>query len=67
MGKSPPDQNDTSKSDCPLTLIVPLSDISEACPNGEISHYFRADWLIAMARETRANKEFSQRTQDTAR
>lgn len=43
------------------------SDISEAFPNGEVSQYFRGDWLTAMARETRANKEFSQRTQDTAR
>ena len=32
-----------------------------------MSQYFRNDWLTSMARETRANKEFSQRTQDTAR
>lgn len=43
------------------------SDISEAFPNGEVSQYFRGEWLTSMARETRANKEFSQRTQDTAR
>lgn len=43
------------------------SDISEAFPNGEFSAYFRADWLTAMAREVRANKEFSPRTQETAR
>lgn len=43
------------------------SDISEAFPNGEVSQYYRSEWLTAMARETRANKEFSQRTQDTAR
>lgn len=43
------------------------SDISEAFPNGEYSHYFRADWLTAMCRETRANKEFAPRTQETAR
>ena len=43
------------------------SDISEAFPSGEYSHYFRADWLTAMCRETRANKEFAPRTQETAR
>ncbi|EME47146.1 hypothetical protein DOTSEDRAFT_41624 [Dothistroma septosporum NZE10] len=44
-----------------------IGDLSEAFPHGEISQFFRNDWLTAMARETRANKEFSQRTQDTAR
>ena len=43
------------------------SDISEAFPNGEFANLFRADWLTQMARDTRANKEFSSRTQDTAR
>lgn len=44
-----------------------ISDISEAFPSGEYSHYFRADWLTAMCRETRSNKEFAPRTQETAR
>ena len=44
-----------------------VGDLSEAFPSGEYSQYFRADWLTAMARDTRANKEFTQRTQDTAR
>jgi len=44
-----------------------IGDLSEAFPNGEVSQFYRSDWLTAMARETRANKEFSQRTQDTAR
>jgi hypothetical protein len=43
------------------------SDISEAFPNGEVSQYFRNDWLTQMCRETRANKEFAPRTQETAR
>ena len=43
------------------------SDISEAFPSGEYSQFFRADWLTAMCRETRANKEFAPRTQETAR
>ncbi|GIZ37030.1 hypothetical protein CKM354_000049300 [Cercospora kikuchii] len=44
-----------------------IGDISEAFPGGEISQFFRHEWLTSMARETRANKDFSQRTQDTAR
>jgi len=44
-----------------------VGDISEAFPNGEVSAYFRNDWLTPMARETRSNKDYSPRTQDTAR
>ena len=44
-----------------------VGDVSEAFPNGEYAHYFRADWLTAMCRETRGNKDFSTRTQETAR
>ncbi|TKA63899.1 hypothetical protein B0A55_10942 [Friedmanniomyces simplex] len=44
-----------------------IGDISEAFPSGEYNQYFKNEWLTNMARETRANKEFSSRTQDTAR
>lgn len=44
-----------------------IGDLSEAFPQGQYSHYFRQDWLTAMARDVRANKDFSQRTNDTAR
>ncbi|TKA36769.1 hypothetical protein B0A54_11639 [Friedmanniomyces endolithicus] len=44
-----------------------IGDISEAFPSGEYSQYFKSEWLTNMARDTRANKEFSPRTQDTAR
>ena len=44
-----------------------VGDLSEAFPSGEYSQYFKADWLTIMARDTRANKDFTQRTQDTAR
>ncbi|KAF2168200.1 hypothetical protein M409DRAFT_53500 [Zasmidium cellare ATCC 36951] len=44
-----------------------VGDLSEAFPNGEFSNLFRQDWLTSMARETRANKEFQPRTQETAR
>ncbi|GAB7341987.1 hypothetical protein MBLNU457_g0283t2 [Dothideomycetes sp. NU457] len=44
-----------------------IGDLAEAFPSGEYAHYFRQDFLTAMARDTRANKEFSPRTIDTAR
>ncbi|KAF2150815.1 ARM repeat-containing protein [Myriangium duriaei CBS 260.36] len=44
-----------------------IGDISEAFPNGECSQYFRQDFLTAMARDVRANKDFSPRTIETAR
>lgn len=53
---------------CPTLFANALcSDLAEAFPTGEFSQFFRADWLTTMARETRANKEFSPRTQETAR
>jgi importin subunit beta-1 len=44
-----------------------LSDLADTFPNGDFREYFRHDFLTAMARETRANAEFSGRTRDTAR
>jgi len=44
-----------------------IGDISEAFPNGEVSAYFRNDWITPMARDTRSNKEYSARTIETAR
>ncbi|KAF1819878.1 ARM repeat-containing protein [Dissoconium aciculare CBS 342.82] len=44
-----------------------VGDISEAFPGGEVSAYFRNDWITPMARDTRSNKEFSSRTIETAR
>ncbi|KAK3634299.1 karyopherin Kap95 [Elasticomyces elasticus] len=44
-----------------------IGDISEAFPNGEYSQYFKNEWLTNMTRETRSNKDFTTRTQDTAR
>jgi len=59
---------DPNRSEALLrTCMGVIGDISEAFPNGECSTYFRQDWLTSMARDTRANKDFSQRTQDTAR
>lgn len=49
------------------SLISRDSDLADAFPNGEYAEAFRADWLTAMAKEVRSNREFQQRTQDTAR
>jgi hypothetical protein len=46
---------------------VLCSDLSRAFPKGEIAQYFRQDWLTAMARDARSNKDFSQRTHDVGR
>jgi importin subunit beta-1 len=43
------------------------SDLADTFPNGEYSQYYRADWLMAMIKETRSNREFQARTVDTAR
>lgn len=43
------------------------SDLSEAFPQGQYSSFFRQDWLTAMAKEVRANRDFSERTTATAR
>ncbi|GAB7360007.1 hypothetical protein MBLNU230_g7532t1 [Neophaeotheca triangularis] len=60
--------NDPNRTEALLrSSMGVVGDISEAFPNGEFSHYFRADWLTTMARDTRSNKEFSSRTQETAR
>lgn len=59
---------DPNRSEALLrTCMGVIGDVSEAFPSGEFSQYFRVDWLTAMARDVRSNKDFSQRTQDTAR
>ncbi len=44
-----------------------LSDLADAYPNGELVDAFRQDWVMAMIKEVRSNKELQQRTIDTAR
>jgi importin subunit beta-1 len=59
---------DPNRSEALLrTCMGVVGDLSEAFPTGTYAQYFRQDFLTAMARDVRANKEFSQRTQDTAR
>lgn len=42
-------------------------DLADAFPNGEIAQYFKADWINAMIKETRINREYAARTTETAR
>jgi importin subunit beta-1 len=44
-----------------------IGDLADAFPNGEFQTYYRADWLTAMIKDTRQNREFQARTIDTAR
>ena len=43
------------------------SDLADAFPKGEFAAQFRAEWLTAMAKDVRVNRDFQQRTRDTAR
>lgn len=43
------------------------SDLADAYPGGELVEAFRQDWVMAMIKEVRSNKELQQRTIDTAR
>lgn len=43
------------------------SDLAEAFPNGEISQWYRNEWVTRLIKETRLNREFTSRTIETAR
>lgn len=44
-----------------------IGDLADAYPNGELVEAFRQDWVAAMIKETRANRDFQPRTIETAR
>ncbi|KAI1343356.1 ARM repeat-containing protein [Xylariaceae sp. FL0016] len=44
-----------------------IGDLADAYPNGELADAFRSDWVTAMIKETKTNREFQPRTIDTAR
>jgi importin subunit beta-1 len=43
------------------------SDLADAFPNGEYQNFYRSEWLTAMIKDTRQNRDFQQRTIETAR
>lgn len=53
--------------DSPTPRTNHSSDLADAFPHGEFAAYYRADWLTAMIKDTRTNREFQARTIDTAR
>ncbi|KAI8228631.1 Importin subunit beta-1 [Colletotrichum sp. SAR 10_86] len=44
-----------------------IGDLAMAYPNGELVEIFRQDWLTALIKETKTNREFQARTIETAR
>ncbi|KAF4471793.1 hypothetical protein FALBO_1304 [Fusarium albosuccineum] len=44
-----------------------IGDLADAYPNGELVDAFRQEWLTAMIKETKTNREFQPRTVETAR
>ncbi|KAI0020663.1 ARM repeat-containing protein [Xylariomycetidae sp. FL0641] len=44
-----------------------IGDLADAYPNGELADAFRQDWITAMIKETKTNREFQLRTIETAR
>ncbi|KAI1760944.1 ARM repeat-containing protein [Hypoxylon sp. FL1150] len=44
-----------------------IGDLADAYPNGELAEVFRQDWVTAMIKETKTNREFQSRTLETAR
>lgn len=48
-------------------MLTILSDLADAFPNGELVEAFRQEWLAALIKETKTNREFSPRTIETAR
>lgn len=43
------------------------SDLADTYPDGQLQDAFRQEWVLAMIKDTRANREFSHRTLETAR
>lgn len=44
-----------------------IGDLAEAFPNGQLAEALRQEWVLRLIKETRTNREYSQRTVETAR
>ncbi|AEO65060.1 uncharacterized protein THITE_2111635 [Thermothielavioides terrestris NRRL 8126] len=60
--------NDSNRSEALMrSSMGVIGDLADAYPSGELADAFRQDWVTAMIKETRANREFQSRTIETAR
>ena len=44
-----------------------IGDPADTFPQGEYANFFRQEWITGLIKETRQNREFSDRTRETAR
>ncbi|KAH8597724.1 armadillo-type protein [Bisporella sp. PMI_857] len=59
---------DPNKSDALMrSSMGVIGDLADAFPNGEYQNFYRSEWLTAMIKDTRQNRDFQQRTIETAR
>ncbi|EAQ89917.1 conserved hypothetical protein [Chaetomium globosum CBS 148.51] len=60
--------NDANRSEALMrSAMGVIGDLADAYPNGQLADAFRQEWVTAMIKETRANREFQSRTMETAR
>ncbi|KAG5984451.1 hypothetical protein E4U55_004795 [Claviceps digitariae] len=60
--------NDTLRSESLMRASMGvIGDLADAYPNGELVEAFRQDWITAMIKETKTNRDFASRTIETAR
>ncbi|KAH7126225.1 armadillo-type protein [Dactylonectria estremocensis] len=60
--------NDQNRSESLMRAAMGvIGDLADAYPNGELVNAFREDWLTAMIKETKTNRDFQPRTVETAR
>ncbi|KAL2269481.1 hypothetical protein VTJ83DRAFT_1665 [Remersonia thermophila] len=60
--------HDTNRSEALMRASMGvIGDLADAYPNGQLADAFRQEWVTAMIKETRGNREFQARTIETAR
>jgi importin subunit beta-1 len=60
--------NDANRSEALMrSAMGVIGDLADAYPNGQLADAFRQEWVTAMIKETRANREYQSRTMETAR
>jgi importin subunit beta-1 len=60
--------NDMNRSEALMRASMGvIGDLADAYPEGELVEAFRQDWVTAMIKETRSNREYLPRTIETAR